>query len=202
MRSRGKGQRGGGGQCPTGFICSDSTTIILVVFVVLAVGVVWYLQQPQQPQQQPQQQKIYVVQTDAIAAPGMGPPTQHLRPDLYPEPVQRLGAPFPQLRNRLSAGPVTQVGILTADGGSSGSAAPDRTILPLYGRELDARRNRWNYYTRTDGMNPVQVPIRVKNRICDDDTNGCEELGNDDTVHIPALGRSFTATVYRKSIFG
>jgi hypothetical protein len=132
----------------------------------------------------------------------MGPPTQHLRPDLYPEPVQRLGAAFPQLRNRRTAGPISQIGILTAEGGSSGSAAPDRTILPLYGRELDARRNRWNYYTRTDGMNPVQVPIRVKNRICDDDTNGCEELGNDDTVHIPALGRSFTSTVYRKSGFG
>jgi hypothetical protein len=99
-------------------------------------------------------------------------------------------------------GPYQQVGILTAEGGSSSSAAPDRTILPLYGRELDPRRSRWNYYTRTDGANPVQVPVRVGNRVCDDDTNGCNELSSTDSVHVPVLGRSFKATVYRKNIFG
>jgi hypothetical protein len=96
-----------------------------------------------------------------------------IRPDLFPEPVQRLGAGIPALSSRGTAGPITQVGILTAEGGSSGSAAPDRTILPLYGRELDARRGRWNYYTRTDGTNPVQVPVQFKRRDCDDDT-GCD----------------------------
>jgi len=127
---------------------------------------------------------------------------QSVRPDLYPEPVMRYGIPgIPALASRGPVGPVQQVGILTAEGGSSSSAAPDRTILPLYGRELDARRGRWNYYTRTDGSNPVQVPVRVGNRVCDDDMNGCNEVYSDDTVHVPALGRSFKTTVYRKSLF-
>jgi hypothetical protein len=127
---------------------------------------------------------------------------QQLRPDLYPEPVQRYGFPgIVALASRGPVGPIQQVGILTAEGGSSSSAAPDRTILPLFGRELDSRRSRWNYYTRTDGSNPVQVPVRVQNRVCDDDTNGCNELYSDDTVHVPALGRSFKATVYRKTLF-
>ena len=124
-----------------------------------------------------------------------------MRPDLYPEPVQRYGFGIPGLASRGPVGPIQQVGIITGEGGSSSSAAPDRTILPLYGRELDARRGRWNYYTRTDGSNPVQVPVRFNNRICDDDTNGCNEVYNDDSVHVPALGRSFKATVYRKSLF-
>jgi hypothetical protein len=129
---------------------------------------------------------------------------QQIRPDLYPEPVRRLGLALPQFaaRGMERAGPYEQVGILTGEGGSSGSAAPDRTILPLYGRELDVRRGKWNYYTRTDGNNPVQVPVRVRNRLCDDDTNGCEEVYNDDAIHVPALGRSFKATVYKKSVFG
>ena len=122
-------------------------------------------------------QKIYMMQ----------PPNQVQ----LPEPLQR----YP---NR---GAPVQIGILTAEGGSSSSAAPDRTILPLFGRELDSRRSRWNYYTRTDGTNPVQVPVRVGNRVCDDDTNGCNEVYSDDSVHVPALGRSFKATVYRKSLF-
>jgi len=108
---------------------------------------------------------------------------------------QRIFDP-PPLR-RYNTGAIQQVGILAADGGSSSSASPDRTILPLFGRELDVRRGRWNYYTRTDGSNPVQVPVRFGNRQCDDDTNGCNEVYNDDSVHVPALGRSFKASIYK-----
>jgi len=145
------------------------------------IVVVHAQQQQQQPQQQQQQQQ------------------QQL---LYPEPVQRYGLGLPSIAVRGPVGPYQQVGILTGEGGSSGSASPDRTILPLFGRELDARRGRWNYYTRTDGNNPVQVPVRSRNRVCDDDANGCDEVSSDDSIHVPALGRSFKATVYRKSIFG
>lgn len=128
---------------------------------------------------------------------------QMIKPDIYPEPVTRLGyGHLPALRDRvMNIGPIQQIGILTGEGGSSSSAAPDRTILPLFGRELDSRRSKWNYYTRTDGVNPVQVPVRVGNRSCDDDRNGCNEVFSDDSVHVPALGRSFKATIYNKTIF-
>lgn len=199
-----KQKGGGGGSCPTGFICSDTTTVWLVAGVALLVIVYFWAFRDTVP---------IVVQMPAAPTPTLTPvaPTvftaafapqgPQIRPDIYPEPVQRLSLGIPGLRTRTTAGPITQVGIITAEGGSSGSAAPDRTILPLYGRELDARRGRWNYYTRTDGANPVQVPVRVGNRVCDDDTNGCDEIGSDDSIHVPALGRAFTATVYKKSIF-
>jgi hypothetical protein len=137
---------------------------------------------------------VYVVQSPLANQ-------QTVRPDLYPEPVMRYGLGLPSLASRGPVGPIQQVGILAGEGGSASSAAPDRTILPLYGRELDSRRGRWNYYTRTDGTNPVQVPVRFNNRVCDDDTNGCNEVYSDDSVHVPALGRSFKATVYRKTLF-
>jgi hypothetical protein len=146
--------------------------------------------------------KIIVVQQPTPSVAPLPPSNQQtIRPDLYPEPVRRGGYGIPALATRNSAGPVQQVGILTAEGGSASSAAPDRTIIPLFGRELDARRGKWSYYTRTDGANPVQVPVRYRKRLCDDDTNGCDEISNDDPVHVPALGRNFTATVYRKSLF-
>ncbi len=164
------------------------------------VGAWWYTASAPQPQAP----KVYVVQAPApAAAVGPSPALEtRVRPDLYPEPVQRISVGIPPIAVRGPALPYQQVGVLVAEGGSSSSAAPDRTLLPLYGRELDPRRSRWNYYTRTDGANPVQVPVRVKNRVCDDDTNGCDEVYSDDSVHVPALGRSFKATVYRKSIFG
>jgi hypothetical protein len=91
-----------------------------------------------------------------------------------------------------------QVGVLTAPGGSETSASPTRTILPLFGRKLITNRDRWNYYTRTDGMNPVQVPVEFKRRKCDDD-NGCDEIMDGDNVAAPILGQSFVANVYRYS---
>ncbi len=191
--------RGGFKKCPRGFVCSDRTTLWIVVLGLAAVilGAWWMAPAAAATPAAPQ---VYVVQAPA------GPPPPALdtrvRPDLYPEPVQRIGVGIPPIAVRGPAMPYQQVGVLVAEGGSSTSAAPDRTLLPLYGRELDSRRGRWNYYTRTDGANPVQVPVRVKNRVCDDDTNGCDEVYSDDSVHIPALGRSFKATVYRKSIFG
>lgn len=191
-------------RCPTGFVCSDRTTVWLVLFGIAALVVsAWMVRgnlfEGLTPRAEPPRDRVIVVQQPIPQQPATA---QLLRPDIYPEPVLRTGIGLPSLPTRtFEAGPYQQVGILTGEGGSAGSAAPDRTILPLYGRELDPRRSRWNYYTRTDGHNPVQVPVRVQNRVCDDDTNGCQELFSDDSVHVPALGRSFKATVYRKNIF-
>jgi hypothetical protein len=91
-----------------------------------------------------------------------------------------------------------QVGLLTAPGGTANSASPTRTVLPLFGRAVDTGRNRWNYYTRTDGMNPVQVPVQFKRRNCDDD-NGCDEILEGDNVGVPVLGQSYVANIYRYS---
>jgi hypothetical protein len=89
-----------------------------------------------------------------------------------------------------------QMGVLTAPGGSSMSASPNRTLLPLLGRRSAASRDRYNYYTRTDGLNPIQVPVSFKNRGCEDDT-GCDEIFSGDTVAVPLLGQTFTANVYK-----
>lgn len=183
------------GKCPPGFICTDNTTIWLLV-VVAAIAVVGLYSV--RPVTESKEQKVIVVHAPVPQVPQILNPQVQMRPDLYPEPVLRYPL---SLASRGPVGPIQQVGILTAEGGSSSSAAPDRTILPLYGRELDSRRSRWNYYTRTDGNNPVQVPVRVGNRVCDDDTNGCNEVYSDDAVHVPVLGRSFKATIYRKSLF-
>lgn len=189
-------------RCPRGFICTDTSTMIVVLLVLVAAGV-WYSRVTIPKQTEQTEPKVIIVQANPnpnAFFPSVGN-QQVIRPDLYPEPVRRGGG-FAGLATRpTGVGPVQQIGILTGEGGSANSAAPDRTILPLFGREMDPRRGRWNYYTRTDGTNPVQVPVRFRNRLCDDDTNGCEEVNNDDAVHVPALGRSFKATVYRTSMF-
>ena len=182
-------------KCPPGVLCMDWNLVTLVAMIlVVIVGAAAYfgiyrpMESPAQNSSQNSGPKIYVVN-----AP----------PPPLPEERGFLGIRSPvTMATRAGSDRYQQIGILTGSGGSSGSAAPDRTILPLFGRELDSRRGKWNYFTRTDGNNPVQVPVRYRNRVCDDEMVGCEEVSSDDQVHVPSLGRSFAATVYRRSIFG
>lgn len=191
-------------KCPRGFVCTDWNTILMyVVLAAIVVGGVIFM--------------LSGVRVSSATAPAAAPkptvvvlqqpsppPSMYMQqgPTLqFPAPVQRLDLGIPSIASRGPSSPFQQIGLLTGEGGSSGAASPDRTILPLFGRELDARRGKWNYYTRTDGHNPVQVPVRVKNRVCDDDTVGCDEVYSDDSVYVPVLGRSFHATVYKKSLF-
>jgi hypothetical protein len=123
-------------------------------------------------------------------------------PDLRGFPSSALPAGLGALSvNRQTRGipdSYQQVGVITAPGGTDNSGTPNRTILPLFGRAIDAARNKWNYYTRTDGMNPVQVPLQFKRRNCDDDV-GCDEVIDGDSVGVPVMGQSFTANIYRYS---
>jgi hypothetical protein len=172
-------------KCPPGVFCMDWNLVTLVLIVIIGAAIYFgFLHRPQQESPQ-----IFVVNT---------PQSQS-----QPQPQPSIGIRGPiTVATRPGGDRYQQVGILTGAGGSSGSAAPDRTILPLFGRELDSRRGKWSYFTRTDGNNPVQVPVRYRNRVCDEDMVGCEEVSNDDQVHVPSLGRSFAATVYRRNIFG
>jgi hypothetical protein len=81
------------------------------------------------------------------------------------------------------------MGVLKTQGGQ---------MLPLYGRRTSSRSDRFQYYTRTDSYNPVQLPLEYKRHNCQDDI-GCDELYDGDTLKIGATGETATATIYRFS---
>lgn len=72
----------------------------------------------------------------------------------------------------------------------------DGQILPLYGRRTVSRSDRFQYYTRTDSYNPVQLPIQHNRRDCMDDI-GCEELYDREMVTVKPTGQRGTVTIYR-----
>ena len=72
----------------------------------------------------------------------------------------------------------------------------DGKLLPLYGRRVASRSDRFNYYTRTDTYNPIQLPINYKKKDCQDPV-GCQELFDGDTVTLSPTGETATATLYR-----
>ncbi len=208
--------------CPPGVFClSNATTLLLVVLVGLIVvaGVMMYNKYngisnisqifkqsgPESSYSAPREKVIVVEKepvynVDSVNAPLPPERSYFTPPDLrgMPPIPAGIGAIPVNVRSRGIPEQYQQIGVLTAVGGSSTSATPNRTILPLFGRPAIGNRDRWNYYTRTDGLNPVQVPLRFNNRACDDD-NGCNELFDGDSVSVPLMGQSYTATIYRNS---
>ena len=74
--------------------------------------------------------------------------------------------------------------------------AGDGKLLPLYGRRVASRSDRFNYYTRTDTYNPVQLPLRFQKKDCQDPV-GCQEIFDGDNVTMSPTGEPATATIYR-----
>jgi hypothetical protein len=72
----------------------------------------------------------------------------------------------------------------------------DGQVLPLIGRRVGSRADRFNYYTRTDTYNPVPLPLEYKRRDCQDPV-GCDELFDGDEVRVKATGEELKATLYR-----
>lgn len=203
--------------CPPGVWCMD-TGMILIALVI--VGILGFIAHQIYMRQAPPKPTVVVVSTptptvvqsppvvqtmpiDPRFAP-MSPERSYMAPpDLrgFPSsPVMAGGGAIPI--NQMTRGvpeQFQQVGVLTAPGGTETSGTPTRTILPLFGRKLVTNRDRWNYYTRTDGMNPVQVPLEFKRRKCDDDV-GCDEITEGDNVSVPIMGQSYVANVYRYSV--
>lgn len=210
----------GGTTCPPGVWCMDTGMMILVLLLVaVIVGAVYFMYTTYHKAAmwsvKPQKPTVIVVEKSVQQIhPQLQPPVDPRFFPLSPEqsygtPPDLRGFPSPPLSAGVGAIPVNiptrgvpdqyqQIGVLTAPGGTETSGSPTRTILPLFGRKLITNRDRWNYYTRTDGMNPVQVPLEFKRRGCDDDT-GCEEIMNGDTVSVPIMGQSYVANVYRYS---
>jgi len=72
----------------------------------------------------------------------------------------------------------------------------DNQVLPLYGRQTAYRTDRYNYYTRTDTYNPVQLPVKYERRDCMD-TNGCGELLGGESVKIGGIGKDASVEIYK-----
>lgn len=88
-------------------------------------------------------------------------------------------------------GHVQQMGILTGT---------DEETLPLYGKEVRGRRDRYNYYTTTPGDQIYSLPVTIGDRDCMEDM-GCSELYGNENVSVLGQTGDFQAKMYRTDNF-
>jgi len=179
-------------RCPPGTFCISSELVLLLGVVVAATA--FMVNQPKMP-------NVYVsapAATPTLIAP-VNPGGGDDRFTRAPKPernwvatpdlsaVWNSGAALPSIPTRGIPETYQSMGTIRTEEGQ---------ILPLYGRRTASRSDRFQYYTRTDTYNPVQIPVEYRRRNCQDDV-GCEELYDRDRVRLGALQTGGEVNIYR-----
>ena len=122
-----------------------------------------------------------------VEVPVMVPPPRPVRTQEVRREPEFRGPPIKQYK----PGHMQQMGILTSEGGET---------LPLYGKEVRGRRDRYHYYTTTGGENLYPIPVNHDGRDCIDDI-GCQELYGNEPVSVTGKTGSFNVKMYRTEDF-
>ena len=122
-----------------------------------------------------------------VGVPMMPLQPRHMERQERPRSPEFREAPIKQYK----PGYMQQMGILVGEG--------DET-LPLYGKEVRGRRDRYHYYTTTSGENLYPLPVSHESRDCMEDI-GCQELYGNETVSVTGKTGSFNVNLYRTDDF-
>ena len=185
-------------KCPPGVLCLTpmfgtvlTVLTILTVIAVLAIAV-YFLQGSKTPSvvhihnKQQETSNVEVVSGDD-------------RFSRAPEPL-RFWQSTPDLRGALLPPGAVAINVnprgIKQNFQQYGIIKSEDKLLPLYGRQTGYRSDRFNYYTRTDTYNPVQLPIRYERKDCMD-TIGCNELFGGETVKIKGIDKDGKVEIYK-----
>tara|TARA_R110000822_G_scaffold97438_1_gene221132 strand:+ start:1397 stop:1846 length:450 start_codon:yes stop_codon:yes gene_type:complete len=148
--------------------------MVTLVVLVVVLGYMWY---------NPQVVEVPV----EVEVPVMVPPPRPVRTQEVRREREYRGPPIKQYK----PGHMQQMGILLNGEGET---------LPLYGKEVRGRRDRYHYYTTTGGENLYPIPVSHDGRDCVDDI-GCQELYGNEAVSVTGKNGSFDVKMYRTDDF-
>lgn len=162
--------------------------IFAIVFIMGCIFFNYYTISPISKAATTSQEKIIIVNNNPSKTDSFN--------DLYVPPLKNNSSFF-------NSGPCTsysQIGIITRNFDDI-SHNKEKLILPLMGRLLHSRRNKWQYYTVSNtGSVNSKLPLRFKGRSCLSE-NGCDEIFNNDQVHVEGYNQTFSATIYENNGF-
>lgn len=124
--------------------------------------------------------------TNTIGKPDISDPYV---PPLKNPPVNQLPPPIVTTAGKDPS--YQQIGILTKETGSD-----EPTILPLMGRALSSARDKWQYYTMTNGAGfNSRLPVNSNGKACTSEY-GCDGIYNGDSLFVDGYNDTFKAVVY------
>ena len=198
--------------CPNGYICINHFQTIVIITIVL--GIIYTINNENYKKLFANTHKLSLKdnelkyksnEIEILKHKNMDIETNNYRQHnenvisdpLYP-PLKR-GIPI-NIETRESGGDYQQLGILSKGSINDDDKTPghntDSVILPLYGKPTYRGSNKWLYYTETDKLHPVKIPVNYGGKDCTDDY-GCDEIYDGSSVTIPSYNGDFTAKIYK-----
>ena len=185
-----------GKKCIPGVLCVENMTLFLLVVIGIMVAYLYY-RVAAIPIRPPASQPIVV----SVQSSGGDSRTLD-SPYLPPEKHDGLDIRGPagtvpvNVKTRSANLAYSQVGILTKSD-RSGASAGNALILPLMGRNLWNGRDKWQYYTMSNGagMFSAKLPVSVNGRSCSGEY-GCDSISSGDVVYVEGYEDTFRAMIY------
>jgi hypothetical protein len=202
-------------RCPPGVFCIENVTIVFICVIFVILGLFLYFMHSSSRSRSSSSSKdrssIYINTGSTVQKKGYGDDVFF---DIYQPPLRDdrcftggggdiRSNPFMQSNSRVPINIPTQecgdsnyrqVGILTRADNSS-----KETILPLMGRPLFPRRDKWNFYTLNDKNNMIKLPVKVRGRSGTSE-QGCDNVYNGDIIFVEGYNEPYRVTMYDNNI--
>ncbi len=210
-------------KCPPGVFCMENVTIMFICGILLVIGLIFYMRSDSHMRNGNANDKRHGKMHSVIINNGF-PPVTLQRPkgrgddvffDIYQPPLRDdrfmtggaldIRGTVPIFNRAVSQVPINvstqgtddsefrQVGILTRKN------SKEEMILPLMGRPLFSRRDKWNFYTLNDKNNMIKLPVRVRGQSGTSEY-GCDNVTSGDTVHVEGYNDAFKVTSYDNNV--
>jgi hypothetical protein len=194
-------------RCPPGVLCIENVTIMFICVIFIILGGAIYLYNRRIPVYVKDSRPRPDVNNTIMFMPPRPPAKGHGNDvfyDLYQAPLRddrcltatsdmRGAIPINVSTQSCADAPYRQLGILTRHGGK------DETILPLMGRPLFSKRDKWNFYTMNDKNNMIKLPVKVKGKSGTSEY-GCDNVYNGDIVFVEGYNDAFKVTTYDNDV--
>jgi len=207
-------------RCPPGVFCIENVTIIFICVIFLIIGIVIYYRSSRTGYGN--RDRSIVINNSmpsSMFAPRKGhgddvffdiyqPPLRDdryltggaldIRGPVFNGSTSRVSAPRAHVPINVSTqgtddSEFRQIGILTPVSGN------EERILPLMGRPLFTRRDKWNFYTLNDKNNMIKLPVKVRGQSGTSEY-GCDNVYNGDTVYVEGYKEAFKVTAYDNNV--
>lgn len=198
-----------GKKCPPGVICIENMTLFILLGIIFAIMYMLYNHFLKFNMRKRNGEIIVNVNENAENGRGLfvkpGYSFSNMKEDIllnpYEGPVRdnrifqtndiRGGIPI-NIKTQSFDTNYRQIGILTRHGGNK------ETILPIMGRPLITNRDKWNFYTLSEGNNLIKLPVTHKGKNCTSEY-GCDDLYNGDIVKVDGYNDTFKVTTYENN---
>ena len=201
-------------RCPPGVFCIENVTIMFICVIFLVGGVIlYYGGHPHTPVRREHSARGYGdVPPNKWGCGGVPQGVPHKKGvgedvffDIYKSPLRddrcmtgggdiRGSIPINVSTQGCDDAQYRQVGILTRIGGKD-----EETILPLMGRPLFTRRDKWNFYTLNDKNNMIKLPVKINGKSGTSEY-GCDNVYNGDTIYVEGYNAAFKFTTYENQV--